>query len=274
MDVVNSVHFSNHTGFSKGFEGDVLQGDQLRKIMEGLERNGLLKDVGHLLTGYIGSASFLEAVMGVLKTLRKNCNGGKTKLRYVCDPVLGDVGSGFYVPQELVKLFREQVVPEADVVTPNQFEAEQLTGMSLSSVEDVKKACNILHDMEPTLVIITSVMLENEKENIISVFASRRNDDGKETQLWRVNCPQLPGRYTGTGDLFSALLLGHSALNPTNLPESIEKVMNTMYASIKRSLELSPEIPLDSTVPRGLMLIQCKDIIENPPKEFKAKLIQ
>jgi pyridoxine kinase len=271
VDVVNSVHFSNHTGFEQGWEGDVLQGDQLRAIMRGLERNGLLTDVGHLLTGYIGSASFLEAVMDVLKTLRQR-PGGK-KLRYVCDPVLGDVGSGFYVPQELVQLFREQVVPEADVVTPNQFEAEQLTGLSINSVRDVKMACNALHQMGPNQVVITSVLLENEDKGVISIYASRHDNVKNTTELWRIQCPQLPGRYTGTGDLLSSLLLGHSAINPDDLPGSLEMVMNTMYACIKRSLELSPDIPLDSTQPRGLHLIQCKQIIEDPPREFKAQLV-
>ena len=127
--------------------------------------------------------------------------------------------------------------------------------------------------MGPKLVIITSVLLANQDDKVISVFASRRHETNGSAEVWRINCPQLPGRYTGTGDLFSALLLGHSALNPNDLPASIEKVMNTMYASIKRSLDLSPEIPLHSTQLRGLMLIQCKDVIENPPDEFKAQLI-
>ena len=271
VDVVNSVHFSNHTGFEKGWEGDVLQGDQLRAIMQGLERNGLLTDVGHLLTGYIGSASFLGAIVDVIKTLRQRPDG--KKLRYVCDPVLGDVGSGFYVPRELVQLFREQVVPEADVVTPNQFEAEQLTGLSINSVQDVVMACKSLHELGPSLVVITSVRLETGEKDIISIYASRHVRAKETTELWCIKCPELPGRYTGTGDLLSSLLLGHSAMNPDDLPGSLEMVMNTMYATIKRSLELSPDIPLDSTHSRGLHLIQCKQIIEDPPREFKAYLV-
>lgn len=275
VDFINSVHFSNHTGFDKGWEGDILQGDQLRKIMLGLERNNLLTDVGHLLTGYIGSESFLEAVMDVLKTTKTNTGG---KLRYVCDPVLGDIGSGFYVPRELVQLYREKVIPEADAVTPNQFEAEQLTGLTLKTVDDVKHICKILHDMGPKLVLITSVDLpinndagETEK---VSVFASKRDDKEETPQVWRIDCPKLPGTYTGTGDLFSALLLAHSAMNPNDLPATLEKVMNTMFACIKRSLELTPDIPEDSKIPRGLMLIQCKDIIENPPIDIKAQVIK
>lgn len=270
VDVVNSVHFSNHTGYEKGWEGVVLNGDQLRSIMDGLERNGLLHDVGHLLTGYIGSASFLQAVVDVLKTVRKQSG---QKLRYVCDPVLGDVGSGFYVPKELVQHFKDQVIPEADVVTPNQFEAEQLTGLTMTCLEDVRKVCDTFHDMGPQLVLITSVLLPNEAKGTISIVASRRDTDGT-TNVWRINCPELPGRYTGTGDLLSALLLGHSAMNPDNLPETLEKVMNTMYACIQRSLELTPEIPSYSKCPRGLMLIQCKNIIENPPQVFKAEPIE
>lgn len=270
VDVVNSVHFSNHTGFEKGFEGDVLQGDQLRKIMEGLERNGLLSNIGHLLTGYIGSESFLEAVLDVLKTTRHA--GGK--LRYVCDPVLGDNGK-FYVPKELVKLYQEKVIPEADAVTPNQFEAEQLTGLPLKTVNDVKKVCKSLHAMGPNLVLLTSVDFqdENDGDDKISVFASKRISKDGTPKVWRIDCPKVPGAYTGTGDLFAALLLAHSAINPTDLPATLEKVVNTMHATIKRSLELSPEIPVDSKYTRGLKLIQCKDIIENPPREIKAQLI-
>ena len=43
--------------------------------------------------------------------------------RPVCDPVLGDDGK-FYVPMELVSIFREEVIPLATLLTPNQFECE------------------------------------------------------------------------------------------------------------------------------------------------------
>ncbi|KAI2504631.1 Phosphomethylpyrimidine kinase [Fragilaria crotonensis] len=105
VDVVNSVHFSNHTGYPGGWTGEVLNGDQLRSILAGLDKNGLLHDVAHLLTGYIGSESFLTAVLEVLTTLRQH-----GKVRFVCDPVLGDAGQ-FYVPQELVQVYREKVIP-------------------------------------------------------------------------------------------------------------------------------------------------------------------
>ena len=40
----------------------MLNGDQLNKLVEGLESNGLTSEYSHLLTGYIGSTTFLSAV--------------------------------------------------------------------------------------------------------------------------------------------------------------------------------------------------------------------
>ena len=50
MDPVLSVHFSNHTGFP-GIAGTRMSGDQLLELLDGLEKNDLLDDYTHLLTG-------------------------------------------------------------------------------------------------------------------------------------------------------------------------------------------------------------------------------
>lgn len=75
----------------------------------------------HLLTGYIGTASFLKRVALLVKTLKsKNPN-----LIYVCDPVMGDNGK-MYVPEALTEIYKNEIIPLADVVTPNQFELEYI----------------------------------------------------------------------------------------------------------------------------------------------------
>jgi len=259
VDVVNSVHFSNHTGYQEGWEGDVLKGDQLRSIMNGLKRNDLLNEIGHVLTGYIGSESFLEAVLDVIQTLRAN---GRT-VRFVCDPVLGDKGE-FYVPKELVVLYREKVLPLADVVTPNEFEVEQLTGIHIESLEDAKRACSSLHAMGPSLVFITSL----ELNDTMTILASKRINE-TISKAWRIDCPILPCSFTGSGDLCASLLLAHSALQPDNIPGAMEKVINTMFAVLQRTLESAGE----TVQSRELKLIQSKDIIEHPPSRFKAEQI-
>jgi len=274
VDVINSVHFSNHTGHLHGWEGDVLNGNQLRSILDGLGRNGLLQDVGHLLTGYIGSESFLRAVLDVLKALRQHSH-----VRYICDPVLGDMGK-LYVPPELVSVYKDEVIPLADVLTPNQFEVEQLTGIQVKNIADARKACSVLHDLGPEMVLITSMVLEEEEQEIggekagegsIAIFASRRSREAepsyKADEIWRIDSPVVPGRFTGTGDLCAALFLAWTAIYPDDFPMALEKVIGTMYSVIKRT----NETPSHSVVSRELRLIQSKSDIENPPQIFKAQ---
>uniref|UniRef100_A0A7S1VZ37 pyridoxal kinase n=1 Tax=Ditylum brightwellii TaxID=49249 RepID=A0A7S1VZ37_9STRA len=274
VDVINSVHFSNHTGHPGGIEGDVLGGDQLKSIVDGLERNGLLRNIGNVLTGYIGSESFLRAIINLLKTVRSN-NTDST-VRYVCDPVLGDNGE-FYVPPELVSIYREELVPLANVVTPNQFEVEQLTGIRVRSICDAKKACKALHDIGPELVVITSAVLDTDdvnkseevKEKSISIIASKNCNGNSGNEVWCINSPILSGQFTGTGDLFAALLLGWSTKDSGDLPSTMEKVVGTMYSVIKRTAESSG----DTVASRELKLVQSKEDIERPPMLFKARRI-
>jgi len=68
VDSINSVQLSNHKGYANGARGQVLQGEELDDIVEGLRANDLLKTYTHLLTGFIGSASvgFFYAFLRVL----------------------------------------------------------------------------------------------------------------------------------------------------------------------------------------------------------------
>lgn len=260
VDVINSVQFSNHTGYAKKWEGEVLNGTQLGSLLEGLERNDLLSRTDHLLTGYIGSESFLHGVLKVLRTLKKH----NPDCRYICDTVFGDNGK-LYVPAELVGIYREEVIPLANVVTPNQFEAEQLTGISIQSLEDAKTAIRALHDLGPEVVVVTSMILEEHPDKMY-ILASQRFEGGETDQLWLVESQIIEGSYTGTGDLTAALFLAWTAKEPGKLGEALEKVVSTMFSVIKKTSEAS-----DGSV-RGteLKLVQSKALIENPPSLFKA----
>ncbi|KAL7551616.1 hypothetical protein ACHAWF_014817 [Thalassiosira exigua] len=231
VDVVNSVQFSSHTGYPFGYEGEVLDGRMLQKLIDGLERNGLLSGVGNVLTGFIGSESFLSAVADTVKKV-KSLN---SRCRYICDPVLGDNGK-FYVPEGLAEIYKKDLLPLADVVTPNQFEVEQLTGVRVQSLKDAQAACRILHDMGVSLVLITSIVfpdasgdgdncdgsatastdpLAPPSKDVIGIFASRRHPPERRNECadeqYVVYSPKLPGHFTGTGDVCAALFLAWTA---------------------------------------------------------------
>jgi pyridoxine kinase len=215
VDAIHSVQFSNHTGYPS-WRGEVLQGEQLSALVEGLQANSLLEGCTHLLTGYIGSASFLRAVLRTVHALRAANAEPGASLTFVCDPVLGDNGK-LYVPEELIAIYRDEVVPLASVLTPNQvgacractparaadgrlpaaaqFEAETLTERKIESEADAAAACKALHARGPHTVIITSMSYPGLEEHVL-ILASRRDASGAVRQ-WRLLLPRLPRHFTG-----------------------------------------------------------------------------
>jgi pyridoxine kinase len=263
VDPVLSVHFSTHTGYSKfaASSNQVMQGSELTQLKEGLEATGVLDNVAytHLLTGYIGSLSFLEAVLDVLQSVRqRNAN-----LIYVCDPVLGDHGK-LYVPEALVQCYKEKVVPHATVLTPNQFECELLTGVAIKTRQDAVTACDTLHEQGVQTVVITSLEYEHATE--LTVFASHKGADGG-AQRYEVNMPKLDGRFTGTGDLSAALLLAWLHHTNNDVKQAVEKTMSTLKAVLERTIQDGVAI---GGAPPEIKLIQSHADIVNPPNTFSC----
>src|SRR5712692_10699888 len=95
-------------------------------ILAGLAERGVLKSCDGVLSGYMGSAQIGAAILDAVASVK----AANPAAHYCCDPVIGDAGRGVYVRPGIVELLTEHAVPAADVVTPNQFELEQLTGQT------------------------------------------------------------------------------------------------------------------------------------------------
>ncbi|GAU31110.1 hypothetical protein TSUD_212170, partial [Trifolium subterraneum] len=241
------------------FKGQVLNGQQLCDLIEGLEANDLLYYT-HLLTGYIGSVSFLNTVLDVVSKLRSI----NPKLTYV----LGDEGK-LYVPQELVTVYRERVVPMASMLTPNQFEAELLTGIRIQSEEDGREACNLLHAVGPSKVVITSINVDGN----LLLIGSNQKEKGHTPKQFKIAIPKIPAYFTGTGDLTTALLLGWSNKHPDNLEKAAELAVSSLQALLQRTLndyKSAGHDPKSSSL--EIRLIQSQDDIRSPQIKFKAEI--
>lgn len=70
VDAINSVHFSNHTGYDH-IKGQMLSDKELSDVFSGLQQNNLLGTYSHLLTGYIGADSILTKVASIVKAIRE-----------------------------------------------------------------------------------------------------------------------------------------------------------------------------------------------------------
>jgi pyridoxine kinase len=246
VDCLNSVQLSNHTGYGE-FRGQVLSGDDLTALLEGLKMHGFLDEYSHLLTGYIGSESFLRRVVALVDEMRAS-----RSVSWVCDPVLGDHGV-CYVPESLVRVYRDLVIPRASILTPNQFEAELLSGRSVTSLEQALLALNDLHlQGVPTVIMTSSELPPGQDATMLLVGSCSWEAASDDASLWpegsfgvgphaefAITIPKLRGAFTGTGDLTASLLLARVSQEggATRLPSVCLQVLRSLRAVVKRTSE-------------------------------------
>ncbi|CAI8017783.1 Pyridoxal kinase, partial [Geodia barretti] len=108
----------------------------------------------------------------------------------VCDPVLGDDGK-MYVPSELIDVYRERIVPSADILTPNQFELELLSGAKVTSEEEALKAIDCLLSRGSKCVIVTSIELPSSTDTLVLLGKSEKGE------VARIEIPKLEGPFRG-----------------------------------------------------------------------------
>ena len=120
---IHTVQFSNHTGYG-AWTGRVFEADLITELMEGIAQRGVLGQCDGVLSGYMGSAETGAAILDAVARVK----AANPNARYCCDPVIGDVGRGVFVRPGIPEFMRECAVPAADIVTPNQFELDHLTG--------------------------------------------------------------------------------------------------------------------------------------------------
>jgi pyridoxine kinase len=174
-----------------------LSAADLRDVVLGIDERGVLGEVDAVLSGYQGGedigAMILDAV--ALVKLRNPA------AIYCCDPVLGDADRGYFVRPGIPELMRQRVVPAAQIITPNQFELEALTGLRLSTMGEVLNAADAARRLGPEVVLITSVLRQDGPPGTIDMVAV--NAEG----AWQVTTPRLPQTFTGSGDVAAATFL-------------------------------------------------------------------
>ena len=75
-----------------------------------------------MLTGYAPSAAAVEAIGTIAQELKLKATLKPGSFFWVLDPVMGDNGK-LYVAQDVVPAYAS-LVPHADLILPNQYEAE------------------------------------------------------------------------------------------------------------------------------------------------------
>ena len=222
---VNTVQFSNHTGYG-AWRGRVFSGASIRLVVQGIEDRGVLGECDGVLSGYLGSPDTGEAVIESVERVK----AANPAARYCCDPVIGDSGRGIFVRRRIPELIRERMLPLADVVTPNQFELDYLSGRSTPTVADLAAAIDAVHERGPRVVFVTSLRTADTPEDCLDLVVSDGGD------RCRLRLPQLPVVVNGAGDAVTALFFAHY-LNTGSVAEAMALAGSSMFGVLSRTAE-------------------------------------
>ena len=233
---IHTVNFANHSGYPV-VKGTRTTREQLDGILEGLEANGLLCKVTHVLSGYIGTSEVLAGVAAFVKRAKvdKNIENDSPRLLFLCDPVCGDEGK-LYVTQAVVEGYAD-ALSVADLATPNGFEAEALSGRPVRSIADACSAAEWFLATYPTLdvIVIKSFAdpIEDPTHQYIFLVAVSRSLGRR----CHARIPKVEGYFTGTGDLFAAMFLVHWTALKDDLGAAVMKTCACLLNVIRLTKE-------------------------------------
>ncbi len=197
---IHTVMFSNHTGYPD-FAGPVFAPDDLRAVLGGIAARGVLGDCAAVLSGYMGAPALGEVILDAVARVRQE----NPQAVYCCDPVMGDVDRGLFVRPGIPEFMHERAIPAADIITPNQFELEHLTGVPVTTMAGALEGARRMVALGPKLVLVTSLIREETPDDRIEMLLVAAD------AAWVVSTPrlELPIAPNGSGDATAALFLAH-----------------------------------------------------------------
>lgn len=226
---------SNHAGYSSCFFDDYT--NQMIPYIDEWKKHDFKFD--GIMTGFMASYEQVKIVTDFIHHFKS----GNTQL--LVDPVMGDHGVPYRVcSTELCDGFRE-LIPYADVMTPNLTEGCLLTdtpyketGWSKRKLTDLTYKLLL---MGAGAVVLTGVVKGNLIINVI-------HERGKEPIFQTAHYVDAP--HHGTGDVFSAVI-GASLVKGVPLEEAVRRAAAFTRKCVERSEEL--KIPEKE----GLCLEEC-----------------
>ena len=159
-----------------------------------LAARGALTNLRAVQCGYLGNVQQARALADWIRLRRVEL----PKLRVVIDPVIGDHDKGVYVDPALVDVYREHLLPLADVITPNDFELSCLIERQNGSIESTVAAARRLLRGRMQWVVVTSAAPSSWSVGSMQILMVGAD---------AVHCithPFVDAAPKGTGDLFAA----------------------------------------------------------------------
>lgn len=174
-------------------------------------------DIAAVKVGMLWSGEIIRMVTDSLRTI--NCP-------VVLDPVVRSTTGGMLLEDSARHTLLDDMVPLADVVTPNAFEAGYLTGTDVADVDGAGRAARMICQSGASTAVVTGI----ESGDTIS-------DVLYDGQIHVLKGRRLEGGHRGGGCTFSAAVACHMAAGH-DAAEAVLLARETARAAISGSVSL------------------------------------
>ena len=172
----------------------------------------------------IGMVSKIESIKVIAEKLRKY-----NPKNIVLDPVMISKSGYALLEPDAIKTLIDELLPIATVVTPNAPEAERISGIKIKSVQDMKKAAEIIHGMGAKNVLIKGGHIEGSHSTDI-LF------DGENFHVYEAEHIK-PKNTHGTGCTLSSAIASNLALE-MDIASAVENAKKYITSAITHSLSI------------------------------------
>ena len=233
---VPTVVLSNHPGHGK-VRGEAVPAARMAELIAGLGDHGWLRHCDGIISGYLGASDQSRVVADAVRRVKSE----NPKAIFLCDPVFGDDG-GAYARPGVAEAMARDLIPLADIATPNRFELASLTSKKIENPNDAVTAARTLGTRE---IVATSVPFDGGRIGTVVVTGN---------EAWASSAARLEGVPHGSGDLLAALYLA-ARLAPLPPREALAQAASAVDAVLKASVAARAD---------ELLLVAAQNELANP----------
>lgn len=210
-----------------------IDADGLSRMFLAVQAQGVLDKIDAVITGYFRSSRQITAAAAMIDYVR----AAKPDVMVVVDPVMGDEPDGLYVSDAVAEAIKRDLVPRADIITPNAWELAHISDRPVfdegSAVEAARatKCPQVIASSTPSTALCATLAVSKD-------------------EAWCVTTSCYKNVPRGTGDLLTALFTAH-LLNGSTIRAALETSVSSIDMVLSEAQRLeSKELPLVATQER------------------------
>jgi hydroxymethylpyrimidine/phosphomethylpyrimidine kinase len=177
-------------------------------------------------TGMLANAAIVEAVAATIEELELP--------NLVVDPVMVAKGGSRLLRDDAIAALVAELLPRAEVATPNIPEAEALVGFPIRTLDEMREAARRIRKLGPRVVVLKGGHLppsESDPDSCVDVVSSAQSD-------FDVRGARIATRHThGTGCTFAAAITAALALG-----QPVEQAIRGAREFVEGAIRSAPQI--------------------------------